>query len=52
MPSSGSMVKRGSPYLRWAIIWAAPDNEIEVKDADVVYITYTDHLPYIANIEW
>ncbi len=23
MPSSGSMVKRGSPYLRWAIIWAA-----------------------------
>lgn len=22
-PSSGSMVKRGSPYLRWAIIWAA-----------------------------
>ena len=23
MPSSGSMVKRGSPYLRWAILWAA-----------------------------
>ena len=22
-PSSGSMVKRGSPYLRWAILWAA-----------------------------
>ena len=22
-PSSGSMVKRGSPYLRWALIWAA-----------------------------
>ena len=22
-PSSGSMVKRGSPYLRWAIMWAA-----------------------------
>ena len=21
--SSGSMVKRGSPYLRWAIMWAA-----------------------------
>ena len=22
-PSSGSMVKRGSPYLRWALLWAA-----------------------------
>ena len=22
-PSSGSMVKRGSPYLRWALLWAS-----------------------------